>query len=150
GTLLGAAIGCRLTSGMMIIPLSLFLARSGMNTRWSAYLVRFYVATSLVGALLYIPVVSKYGWDFWRFNEEHGWWLFGVIKLATVDVWGTIGLLAIAVGVLSLITRLQKSTEITAPISLSRRDVIASITTVVLYGVGYLQFPTKAAYLIPA
>jgi hypothetical protein len=150
GILLGAAIGCRITSGVLLLPLLVLLAdpdgrRGQSNLRRFA---AFSAGAFLVGGIAYAPVVLRYGFGFLTFYERGYPSLLDILGKATVAVWGLIGLLAIAASLVSLLFRASGG-DSPIPSTLPRRCDLAWTMAIVLYGIVYLRLPYQSGYLIP-
>jgi len=133
GIALGAAIGCRLTSGAMIVPLCLLLVETAPKGIRIPRAAVFAFSAILVGAVSYLPVLLSYGPEFLRFGDE----LISaslrtrlVLYGMTVGVWGGAGTAALMVlFVVFLILSLLR-----LPAGLSARIfVVSCIIAIVLY-----------------
>jgi hypothetical protein len=70
GVLLGIAIGCRITSGAMLVPLGVVMSKGQIRRETLRNICAFCVAAGLVGAATFAPVVATYGWGFFTFYER--------------------------------------------------------------------------------
>jgi len=70
GLLLGIAVGCRLTSAGMLLPLALMLIEPGKWKSGVRKLVIFFSAAVAGGAAFYIPAFAKYGPGFLALAES--------------------------------------------------------------------------------
>jgi hypothetical protein len=132
GAALGLAIGCRLPTAVLIVPIAFLLERG--RTRLS-------LATIIVAALALAPSFLTYGTRFlsvYEFGRVP--WIY-VIKGATRDVWGVIGTVAIAVAIVIALFRAR---------AVPRRELWAVASAVALTGTIYLRLPHEGAYLLPA
>ncbi|HKA24396.1 MAG TPA: hypothetical protein VKF80_05410 [Candidatus Eisenbacteria bacterium] len=133
GTALGLAIGCRITTAVLILPIAILLEGRSYS--------RLVLSTILFGALALAPSFLTYGTRFlsgYEFGRVP--WIY-VIKGATRDVWGVIGSLAIAIALVIGLFRLRL-----AP----RRELLAVVIAVALTGSIYFRLPHEGAYLLPA
>jgi hypothetical protein len=151
GIFLGLAIGCRITSGIMIIPLSLLLAQGQNRGPAVRQVLRFCLTAGMVGAAAFTPVVGKYGWRFFTFYEPTGYpRLLEIMTRATVDVWGTLGLVAILIVAVSCLIDSRKLRSISfKPVSKAAIQFAAYLLVIALYFISYLRLPHQARYLIP-
>ena len=98
GVCLGLAIGCRMTSGAMLLPLLVLWPReNGKNVRKS--MIVFVAGALITGAIAYQPPFWCCG-DNFSFYEGAFAWSF-VLEKATSEIWGQIGkwaLAALAIG----------------------------------------------------
>src|SRR4029077_19105920 len=129
----GLAVGCRIATAVLIVPIGLLLAGRGH--------VGFVLAFLLLGTVALAPSFLTYGTRFlsgYEFGRVP--WIY-VLKGATRDVWGVIGTVAIGIAVLMALFRLQR---------VPRRELWAVIAAVALTGAIYLRLPHEGAYLLPA
>ena len=59
GVLLGLAIGCRMTSGALLVPLCILLVRGGGTRRVAVDILKLIGASLLVGAVAFVPVALR-------------------------------------------------------------------------------------------
>lgn len=165
GALVGLAAGCRITSALLLLPLSLLVWERAGGRRSAARLARFWIAAAVVGAAAFTPVFLTYGSRFLR-GYEHGYPpLLYVTKNATVDVWGIPGSIAVAVATLIALSRVGGwHREGAAPGSdLGRTRAGAAVPgagggrartawalAILLEFLLFLRLPHEAAYLVPA
>ncbi len=152
GLLLGVAVACRLTSGLMLLPLGVVVAAGGKRSSRVRRLTAFSLATILVAGLAFWPVVSKYGLSFLSFHQTPAYPnLATVLSRATLHLWGLVGLLAIAVAVsATLVRRLLRPAAPRFSFGASHTPIIAALAAVVLYAAAYLRLPLESGYLLPA
>jgi hypothetical protein len=131
GALLGMAVGCRIPTCVLVIPLAFLLERGH---------VRFLLATMLFGAVALAPSFLTYGTRFlsvYEFGRVP--WIY-VLKGATRDVWGVIGTIAVGVAIVISLIRAR---------AVPRRELWAVLFAVALTGAIYLRLPHEGAYLMP-
>jgi hypothetical protein len=149
GLLLGVAIGCRITSAAMLIPLSLLFVCHDSTGFKVGDAARFSLVTCLVGGFSFIPVFMKYGWSFWDFTESTRP-ILQILRLATEDIWGRVGTLALLLSCASLLfqNKLARGSR-SIPPSSPKIFLAAWILVIVIYTAGFLRLPALSAYLIP-
>jgi xanthosine utilization system XapX-like protein len=78
--------------------------------------------------------------------------LYHSFREASLGVWGTLGLLAILIGIVSMILDGGRiKILLNEPdMHVSKVIIMSSIITIVIYALLYLKLPNKAEYLIPA
>ncbi len=158
GACLGLAVGCRITSGAMLLPLGLVLWGQEMPAKAWPRILRMSAVALMLSALLYAPVVIAYGTGFFYFYENGYPSLDTVAARATVGVWGWLGCVGIAGAALSLLmtceTRAEGREAGSALANTSNRAFVwqqaAWLTAVLLFVVAYLRLPHEAGYLVPA
>jgi hypothetical protein len=144
GILLGLAAGCRITSLAMALPLALILlGETPPRARWAVSL-KFLLITALASVLVFSPVWLRYGTRFFAFYENHAGpdWLT-VLTRGTLEVWGTMGLVGLAIAASSLFWERTKS-------KLPNKWIVpAFLVAIVIYLGAYLRLPDQAGYLLP-
>ena len=150
GALLGLAVGCRITSGAMLLPLGLILiGQVEHDQRWRS-VVQFTLAMLLASALVFLPAWGRYGPGFFTFYENHARPPLEVtMSRATLEVWGGVGLAGYAVLLAGLFLRTVKRTEASLPACANRFVVLALALMICIYLAAYLWLPDQAGYLIP-
>jgi hypothetical protein len=149
GVLLGLAIGCRLTSALMLAPLAASRLRRGPREgRWRDVLV-FAASALAAGAVFFGPVWLRHGGSFLSFSEPaHYPDVRAVVVRATTGVWGTVGTLAWGFAGLALLSRAKVVKS-----RLARSDWVTALflcTGVTLLYLGaYLRLPLESGYLVP-
>ncbi|HET7544095.1 MAG TPA: hypothetical protein VFK05_29690 [Polyangiaceae bacterium] len=148
GICLGLAIGTRLSSGAMLLPLALLVAAKTPTWRQRARaLLRLWPAALVVGALCYIPVFAKFGINI--LPEPGGKVAVNVAMLrGTIDVWGLLGCIALGWAAFAAILARGKTNN-----PLPRRERIwvsaACSAAVLLYAIAYAKMPLESGYLVP-
>ncbi len=151
GLLLGIACGCRITSGAMIIPLSILsYAHADEGKRWMA-VARFALSTLFFSALSFLPVLLNYGIGFFTFYEHFPipGWLKNTYK-GTIGVWGLPGFLAVCFALVVAIVRPQRNSVAAGSRSDSQNTLaVVSIVICALYTIAFIRLPLKSAFMIP-
>lgn len=144
GIFLGLAIGCRITSAAMLIPIGLIVYYQ--NTSRVKSILTFLVWTIILGLAIYIPVIYSYKFNFLTFAENGYPSYLSIIKKLSLNVWGIPGSLAIIISVVFFGVRYREINNL-----LRARDpiILASISAIVIYLLMYLRLPVLSAYLIP-
>jgi hypothetical protein len=151
GIALGLAIGCRITFALFVPPLALLLPGRRKNASRAAPILRFLGSALLVGALSYLPVVLEYGWGFLRSYQLLYPSPLLILKQATLDVWGAVGLLGVAAGLGVLAARALTARRGRAAPNPERKLWTAVSLLVLLVTIAsYVPLPHEAGYLLPA
>ena len=159
GLAAGIAVACRPAALVVLLP-ALLLAPTTARAR------KIVLATGLAGLVIlaaFLPALSRYGLTAARFSESVRPSLWTVLRLATVEVWGWIGVAAlvgagVAAGVGSFAARTRAGRSATASAALGDRSAIpcsarertAWLLAAALAGCVFLRLPLEAGYLIPA
>ena len=149
GIALGLAMGCRLTSGAMLLPLALMLFNLQSRENWFRQLIQFATATAVVAVLAFLPAFARYGVSFLTYFEPvyYPSWLTVAFR-GSVDVWsalGCVGLAAAAVGAFWF--RRSPSSIVGSP---AAYPALAWGAVVLIFAALYIAFPDQAAYFLPA
>ncbi len=151
GVLLGLAIGTRITYVVYLLPLALLFLWGSPEARRAVTRIRFALTALMVAALAYLPVYLEYGPGFLRTYETGYPRTLFFLKQLTLDVWGVLGLGALAYATLALAFRaLRRSSPRSAPDPERRMWTIVCAVAILLTVGTYLLLPHDAGYIIPA
>jgi hypothetical protein len=150
GCLIGLAIGTRITSGAMVVSMSIMLAENDGIKNNIKRISRFILPALITGFLLYIPVLRRYGIDFFTYYNIPYPAIAKVLFKFAFEVWGVIGFLGllISTGLLFLPNRITAK-KFLFPRSINERFVVSWLVTIDLYIIAYLKLPMEGGYLIP-
>ncbi len=151
GLFLGLAIGCRLTSGAMLLPLLIVLAttiRDNPKHLQFLSLGTFGLSTAIVAALTFMPVILNYGPGFFTFYELPSPSLSSTIEKLTFGSWGVIGTMAVVATITATVLFPRSFTQKSDSTN-TKRFVRPAAVAVALYLVAFLRLPAEAGYLIP-
>ena len=140
GACLGLAVGFRLTSGAVALPLVLLLWREGRARE----VPRFLAMLAAVTVLAYSPVIAVYGLHFLNFYGASVTWQSFLNRLGK-DALGVLGALAVLAGFAFSWRNMRRLPEDMR----SDPHVLVWVTVVVLYFVSFARLPHEIAYLIP-
>ena len=143
GLLLGCAIGCRITSALLLIPLAFLCMRT--NGRGSA--IRLLTMSVVTAFACYLPVWRQQGLSFIAFSGQP-FRAFAPYLLhhVTMGLWGILGFLSLVLALLLAVWGGDRVVPVNDRRFLSR----LSLGTIALYTLLFLRLPAEAAYLIPA
>jgi hypothetical protein len=140
GALLGVAIGCRITSSLLLLPLLLLFAD---RRAWKGAIL-FTVVAALTAFVVFLPVTAAYGPGFFTYADS---------RLSPDIIIRSIGQYSIgALGALAVLAALCLSWRRVVELPrLALRDVHVRIwlAAVALYVIAFLRLPIDIAYLIP-
>ena len=149
--MLAFAVGCRITSGAMLLPYSILLWNIfDENTRLKNCL--YFITATLIGCLLVMsPVIYQYGLGFFTYYEHFP--IPNFLKNAykgSIAVWGIAGCLAIAYYITTIIIK-RKSVQpvIYEGKNISIPLITVCVMTILLYTIAFINVPLKAAFIIP-
>lgn len=149
GILLGMAVGCRITSGAMLLPfiLTIMLYASRRNLWNSVVFTFFCFITSL---LMFFPVYFTYGIDFLDYYQLPYPPLLKALYKGSIGVFGAFASLIIVFLFLIFVSK-QKLNSFKKLYSKNISFLVFPwILAIVLYILAYFNYPQKSAFLIPA
>jgi len=149
GICLGVAIGCRITSAAMMVPMVLLLAHGNDRQEALQRIFKLCVPATIIGAAAFAIVFATYGPGFFRFSE-HGYpAVADIIRRATVDVWGVLGIVGLLAAMILFVINSSKLRSIKTDSS-ARIQLLAWLVAIAIYTIAYLRLPHQSRYLIPA
>lgn len=150
GIFLGLAIGCRLTSGAMLVPFIIMILQADGLIKNLIRMMKLSLPAFVVGAMVFYPVYADYGFDFFTFYNVPYPSIPKVLYKFSIEVWGVIGILGlvIATGLLFLPNKLKKR-QYLFPRSVNEKYIIAWLVAIDLYIIAFLKLPMEAGYLMP-
>ena len=146
GLCLGLAIGCRITSGVFLLPAYLML-RAADAQPLRQRIAAVSIPALGIGAACYLPVFQKYGFSFLSFVNIYPP-LKQVVYEGSIGAFGLCGALAIFTACAVLFIR--RSTHTSPSIEAARPLLLASFSVPAIYLGIFLRLPHDGAYLIPA
>ena len=150
GIFLGIAIGCRITSGAMLIPFSIMILQTGERKANIIRLVKLILSTLIVGGLLFYPVYAKYGNQFFMYYELPYPSIAKVLYKFFIETWGLVGLLALFISVIVFfLPSPVAARRYLFPRSINEKYVVAWLVAIDLYIIAFLRLPMESGYLIP-
>ena len=94
--ILGLAIGCRITSVVLLLPFSIILLDFKIPYFNIKKILLLWLSTTVIGILCYLPVIDVYGINFFTYSDQFPYpTLEKVFYKASFGVWGLLGILAI-------------------------------------------------------
>jgi hypothetical protein len=165
GVLLGLAAGCRMTSLLMLIPLSVLIAGTLSGRRAMRGIITMAAAALVVGGATYLPALMLYGAGLFKFYrggvptsavhllsaDRAVSRVPGALFEASVGTWGIVGcaavVAALAVTLFGLLRHRERSD---GAFQANRTQNLAWLAAVCLFSGLFLTLPDEAGYLIPA
>jgi hypothetical protein len=149
GVLLGMAVGCRITSGVFIIPWAILLFNRMDLRKTLTDLVKTGLPLALIGIAWYIPAYLNYGTSFFDYSDQFPYPPFTKIAYkASIGVFGLCGMIALAVVLFSWLFRKNKSAQHAPANTTPTRMTLAIFAILVLHIISYLRLPQKSGYLV--
>lgn len=152
GCMLALAVGCRITSGAMLLPYSIIIYTISPASNKISDTFRFIITTLTGSLLVFTPVFINYGTDFFTYYEHFP--IPGFLKnlyKGTIAVWGVTGMLAIVIGSIKfLINRKVPQAAILGEKNITKTVLGISVLTIALYSISFARVPLKSAFMLPA
>lgn len=150
GLFLGMAVGCRVTSGVMLIPFMIISWENDLK----ANAIRFFkmsVPMGVVAISLFIPVFLQFGSSFFMYYDQFPYPPFSkVMYKMIIGVFGLIGTISLVVfALIALMKRKNQQVGESFNHSLSKKIITASVVIILLYCISYFRLPQKSGYMIP-
>jgi MFS family permease len=153
GVLAGIAVGCRISSGVVIpaILLGLLTQRDESRHLKIKHALLFAASAVVAGVLAYIPGVSEYGIGLFDYVDASKN-VVQVMKTASLRVWGSVGAVAALIALVwgGVVTVLRRRGQTTLEHRPSTSHVIIWLTAVCGFIVVFVRLPLEAAYLVTA
>jgi hypothetical protein len=140
GLLLGAAVGFRLQSAILVLPLAYLLWREGRR----AEIMPFWLATGGASLIAFAPVLVVYGTKFLNYYDAPVGYE-DVVRLLGKEALGVLG----AVGVLAGVALSARRFGQLPRDLMSHPHVGAWLITLILYFFTFSRLPHEIAYLVP-
>lgn len=147
GLFLGLAIGCRITSALLIVPILLTSIVQVKRLDLKAVLT-FSSVSFLLGIAAFIPVFLRYGLDFFSLSDIVTPNIITIIHDTSIGVWGTIGSLAVIMAIGSVVLFPTKSTSVSRS-SATNLIILSWALAVLVIISSFLRLPHRSRYLIP-
>ena len=150
GIFLGLAIGCRITSGAMLIPFMIICWQQNDFKINAFNFLKIVVPMSLITIVAFFPIIKQSGLSFFMYYDQFPYPpIAKVLYKMTLGVFGSVGLLAIAIckGWI-LLKRKKENFGTLFKNGLNKRIIIASYLVIVLFIISYFRLPQKSGYMI--
>ncbi|MEO0311724.1 MAG: hypothetical protein RIQ89_1381 [Bacteroidota bacterium] len=152
GVLLGLAIGCRITSGALLIPFAVLVFTPQRPLNYNIIQIgKLILATILIGAFCFYPVYARYGDDFFAYYDVVYPTITKIIYKLFIETWGVIGCIGIALAIAALFLPDRITyRKYLFPRSVNEKYVVAWLIALDLFIIAFLRLPMESGYLIPA
>ncbi|MES2590415.1 MAG: hypothetical protein V4608_00935 [Bacteroidota bacterium] len=150
GIFLGLAIGCRITTGAMLLPFMIIIWQDKNIKHNCINFLKISTPMALLVILAFIPVIKEFGLSFFMYYDQFPYPpIAKVIYKMTIGVFGTVGIVALGISVLLILLNKKKQTfGENFEKHLNKKIIIASVAVIVLYIISYFRLPQKSGYMI--
>lgn len=151
GIFLGLAIGCRITSGAMLVP---FMIITWQQNNLKQNVIPFLKITApmmVVTLLAFFPIIQQFGASFLMYYDQFPYPPFTkVLYKMTIGVFGIIGTAAILIAIIvSILNRKKWCAGNLFSTGLDKKLIVAAFIIITLYTISYFRLPQKSGYMIP-
>lgn len=151
GIFLGLAIGCRVTSGAMLLPFMIIIWKQNDLKQNAIHFLKMTVPMIVIVVLAFVPIIKQFGPSFFMYYDQFPYPPISKVLYKMIPgVFGFVGVLAIGISILVLILNRKKQNygEL-FPSSFNKKVIIASYLVFVLYIISYFRLPQKSGYMMP-
>jgi hypothetical protein len=150
GALLGLSVGCRITAGALALPLCLWMLLTMAPKPALRQCLTFGIALLSVSVLCFLPVLRRYGADFFAFYDNGGYPPLDVVYARALPlVWGQLGVLAL-LALACAAPLYYRFTRRALAEPRTRHALVLAGVAIALYLAAFLRLPDEAGYLLPA
>ena len=150
GVFLGLAIGCRITSGALLIPFTYMVWMNGNRKTLLKHIIGFVCLTLIVAGLSYAPLFKQFGINFLMYYDQFAYPPMSKVLYKMIPgVLGTLGVVAALNALPMAITNWKsRSSENLEARSHIKTYTYTILMIVVLYTISYFRLPQKSGYMI--
>ncbi len=151
GIFLGLAIGCRITSGAMLLPFMIIIWQQQNLKLNCIQLLKISVPMFFIILLAFFPLIKQYGSSFLMYYDQFPYPpITKVLYKMTLGVFGFVGLMLMGVIILArIVNRKKQNVGELFDKPLDKKIIIVSYIVIALYSISYLRLPQKSGYMIP-
>ncbi|MDF2435760.1 MAG: hypothetical protein K0Q95_136 [Bacteroidota bacterium] len=150
GVLLGLAVGCRITCGVMIIPFMMIIWQINDLKMNFKSLLKISIPMALTALVAFLPVIIQFGSSFFMYYDQFPYPpMTKVLYKMTIGVFGLIGIITICIFLIYILIRKRTTIDSELFSGLNKRVIYASVLIIILYLISYFRLPQKSGYLIP-
>jgi len=151
GIFLGLAIGCRITSGIMLLPFLIIIWEQNNFKKNVFSFLKISIPTAIIAFISFVPIIQKYGFSFFMYYDQFPYPSFPKFFYKLIPgVWGFIGTLAIICAIIYVL--LYRKKIIFGNLfenKIDKRIVTISFLVIILFLIAYIRLPQKSGYMIP-
>lgn len=150
GIFLGLAIGCRITSGAMLLPFMIIFWQKNNLQNNIRNCLKIGLPLAMVVIISYLPLFKQFGLSFFMYYDQFPYPpLTKVFYKMIPGVFGFIGVLAISICMLYILMNRKKIMQGELFESkLPKGILVSSFVVVVLFIISYFRLPQKSGYMI--
>lgn len=150
GIFLGMAVGCRVTSGVMLVPFMIICWQPDLKLTITRFF-KISVPMGLIAVALFLPVFMQFGSSFFMYYDQFPYPSFAkVMYKMIIGVFGLLGTLSLFIFItIAIIKRKNQQAGEGFNYSLDKKILLACFMVILLYCISYFRLPQKSGYMIP-
>jgi hypothetical protein len=150
GIFLGLAVGCRITSGAMLLPFIIIIWQQNNLKLNVINFLKLAFPLAVVAVLFFMPLIIQFGTSFFMYYDQFQYPpITKVLYKMIVGVFGLVGVVAVLAGVVLMFTKQAKQERGSLfEHTLSKKVIYASVLILILYSISYFRLPQKSGYMI--
>lgn len=150
GMFLGMAVGCRITSGAMLLPFMIVTWQPG---NMKENLLRFFkmmLPMGIVILLAFLPLILQFGTSFFMYYDQFPYPpVTKVLYKMSLGVFGSVGIVALGwMAVLAVAGKKRQAGTLFGQRP-DKKIIYAAVLIIILYVISYFRLPQKSGYMIP-
>lgn len=151
GIFIGLAVGCRITSGALLLPYCYLIWNMVDSKERIKSILKIIATSGISSVILFAPVIYTYGLTFFTYYQHFP--IPGFAKnfyKGTFAAFGSIGSATVFVLLILLVTRKNNTLNIYLNQKNITKHLLTSIyLTIILFLIAFIKLPLKAAFMIP-
>jgi hypothetical protein len=151
GIFLGLAIGCRITSGAMLLPFLIITWQQNNVIENFKRLAKIILPAAIIAFLFFLPLIMQFGTSFFMYYDQFPY--PSIPKVLYKMTIGVLGLVGMSIMILMLTVIVSKKfvpqSEWSHENNILKKVIVASCTVILLYVISYFRLPQKSGYMIP-
>lgn len=151
GIFLGVAVGCRITSGAMILPFVIIIWQQQNIKQNVISFLKIFLPMLFISVVVFIPVMLQFGISFFHYYDQFPYPPMSKVLYKMIPgVFGIAGVTAIIIALFSIIiNRGKQNFGSLFSEKLNSKILAAAATVITLYIISYFRLPQKSGYMIP-
>ncbi len=150
GIFFGLAIGCRITSGAMLLPFMIIIWKRDNYKENILNAIKLITPMAIVAALSFFPIIKQFGLSFFMYYDQFPYPpLAKVLYKLSIGVFGSVGVFAtgIGIGVIAINKKNNNYGDLFG-YALDKKIILASASVLLLFIISFFRLPQKSGYLL--
>lgn len=150
GVFLGLAIGCRITSGAMLLPFAIIFWENKNFQKNIIIGLKILIPLIVMVFISYLPLMLQFGSSFFMYYDQFPYPSIAKVFYKMIPgVFGFLGVMAILISIISIYVNRKKvvAGELFEK-GLEKKIVWSAVAVIVLFTFSYFRLPQKSGYMI--